>query len=174
MVLSSSSAVVAIPDRPARAASCLAEGCDGKWPGEQGCITADIQELGARTSRVDIDTDWPDETPDHGGIEFDGTAFLYYSPACRASWTELVIAYWEDGINLKPTLQFWAQPQYGGRRQRVATTQVEGHPEIVRSALASWNYSIQMCFVVRFADQPESTPDEWDADVVAELCTEWK
>lgn len=150
-----SAVVVLDPPPAAAAAQCSASGCDGKWPGEQGC--RDDQQVVA-SYLLYLDSVTPG-TP----------ANLYYSRACQAAWAEFII----NGTPPYLGLQLWAQPTYGGSEWKplnadgFQSTLVAGTTDVHRTVLASWDYSLKACHSTSYqsGSDPEGT-DDGD-------CTRW-
>lgn len=173
LAMVSSGTTVIFTGREARAASCLAESCEGLWPNTAGCITDQIYPVG------ELAIDW--HVGAEGEVEaFVGTGKLYYSRTCRSSWAEFSMTVWNDKeTNWSPQFQFWEQPQYGGRRRLVKGADPNtgemvnftriGSTRTYRSAMASWNMSVEMC---SFLTDPGELIDP-DMGETGDACTGW-
>ncbi|MFI6758188.1 hypothetical protein ACIBF5_03445 [Micromonospora sp. NPDC050417] len=187
LVIAVTSTTFTTAERPAQAASCLAETCNGQWPDTAGCMTANTQEIFLHPFQFDADEETSDDpTPGHDGKDYIGNGTVYYSPECRAAWADFNFSWAEWGATdpWVPDLQFWSQPQTGGWAQTIWAERPVGGSNMpyyqipgtqtYRTPLVDWNTSIQLCvWIYRSSDPaPVRTNSAWNFDD-REACTPW-
>ncbi len=158
------------PPQAARAASCKAETCEGKWASDAGCLA---DKVVADDQRILV------ESPEDSVKLLEGTSTLYYSPSCQSTWTDWLITF--DETDWEVEFQFWELTQYGANEMRKPAAQSPLFPDayvnyttagvnLWRSAMTDWNKSVRACwYVVGSGDPP--TPNN-DPDEQLE-CTKW-
>ncbi|MER5701196.1 hypothetical protein ABT023_04455 [Micromonospora sp. NPDC002296] len=139
----------AVASGPAQAVpGCSGWECNGNWPGEWGC----------RDDQVKV------REIDMGSLDVNGRATIYRSRGCQAAWGEFVFQRDPSDFNYL-ILQLWSQPQYGGKGaiQRHGSgahfTLVAGTTKTYRTVMASWDYSVKICYADLYPTPQDIDPD---------------
>ncbi|WP_132110665.1 DUF2690 domain-containing protein [Actinocrispum wychmicini] len=137
-------------DNTTLAVGCTWDTCTGKTPQSMGC-NADRQVL------------YQSVPGDLLGI------FLYYSPSCRAAWSEFFGNC--SGTGASCGLQIWYTGQFGFVEQvfflRIGSGTGSATP------MVSWNNSVKACSTTRPTNTPvDPSPDGGRNDADYE-CTQW-
>jgi hypothetical protein len=180
-VVSSGTSTV-VGTAPVAAASCRGDSCDGLWPNEAGCLSDRRAVVQQSINKL---PEFPDRNEEG---TFIGTGRIYYSRTCRATWAEFSFTEWNEVAGAaRPILQFWRQPQYGGRRQKVTgvspddpTRRIEFHrlpdTRTYRSPMSSGQSSVQMCNWHQYPGDSPVDPDLYPELVSSDpfdSCTLW-
>jgi hypothetical protein len=126
-----------------QAVGCTGDGCNGLWPGEQGC--RDDQE---EVFEFQVDQ-----------IAGGGRAIIFRSLACHSTWAEFVL----NEVPSHFTSQQWSQPPYSGVEQLMRNADgfhsIAVSPTLFRTVMVNWDYSVKACYHAF-----QGAPENYDPD----------
>jgi hypothetical protein len=129
----------------AQAVGCTGDGCNGLWPGEQGCRDDQEEVFEFQVDQI------------MGG----GRAIIFRSVACHSTWAEFVL----NEVPSHFTPQQWSQPPYSDverlmrNADAVPKHSIAVSPTLFRTVMVNWDYSVKACYHAF-----QGAPEDYDPD----------